>query len=62
VVEVIDPEVGPTTQVGVSIFLGATPGEVKGPQPLAGAHTDEVLRSLGHADAEIAALRAKGVI
>jgi len=62
VVEVIDPEVGPTTQLGVTIFLEGTPGEVQGPQPLAGAHTDEVLRSLGHADEEIAGLRERGVI
>jgi crotonobetainyl-CoA:carnitine CoA-transferase CaiB-like acyl-CoA transferase len=62
VAEVIDPEVGSTTQVGVTIFLDGTPGEVKGPQPLAGAHTDEVLRALGHDDAELAALRAKGAI
>jgi crotonobetainyl-CoA:carnitine CoA-transferase CaiB-like acyl-CoA transferase len=62
VVEVVDPEVGPTTQVGVTIFLETTPGEVKGPQPLAGAHTHEVLRSLGHDEAEIAALRDRGVV
>jgi crotonobetainyl-CoA:carnitine CoA-transferase CaiB-like acyl-CoA transferase len=62
VVEVVDPEVGATTQVGVSIFLWTTRGEVKGPQPLAGAHTDEVLVSLGHDDADIAALRSRGVI
>jgi crotonobetainyl-CoA:carnitine CoA-transferase CaiB-like acyl-CoA transferase len=62
VVEVVDPEIGPTTQLGPTIFLEGTPGEVTGPQPLAGAHTDEVLRSLGHDDAEIAALRSKGVI
>ena len=36
--------------------------EVKGPQPRAGAHTDEVLRSLGHDDDEVASLRAKGVV
>ena len=62
VVEVDDPEVGLTTQVGVTIFLEATPGMVKGPQPMAGAHTDEVLRSLGHDDAEVASLRARGVV
>jgi crotonobetainyl-CoA:carnitine CoA-transferase CaiB-like acyl-CoA transferase len=62
VVEVVDPEVGPTTQVGVTIFLDATPGAVKGPQPTAGAHTEEVLRSLGHDSAEIASLRSRGVI
>ena len=62
VVEVVDPEVGATTQVGQTIFLERTPGEVRGPQPVAGAHTDEVLRSLGHDEAELAALRDRGVI
>jgi crotonobetainyl-CoA:carnitine CoA-transferase CaiB-like acyl-CoA transferase len=61
-VEVVDPEVGPTTQLGVTIFLEGTPGEVKGPQPLAGTHTDEVLRSLGRSDEEIAGLRERGVV
>jgi crotonobetainyl-CoA:carnitine CoA-transferase CaiB-like acyl-CoA transferase len=62
VVEIADPEAGPVTQVGVTLFLDATPGEVKGPQPMAGEHTDEVLAALGHDQAEIAALRARGVI
>jgi crotonobetainyl-CoA:carnitine CoA-transferase CaiB-like acyl-CoA transferase len=62
VVEIADPEAGPMTQVGVTLFLDATPGEVKGPQPMAGAHTEEVLAALGHDQAEIAALRARGVI
>jgi crotonobetainyl-CoA:carnitine CoA-transferase CaiB-like acyl-CoA transferase len=31
-------------------------------QPTAGAHTDEVLRSLGHDDDEVASLRARGVV
>jgi crotonobetainyl-CoA:carnitine CoA-transferase CaiB-like acyl-CoA transferase len=61
-VEIVDPEVGPMTQVGVTLFLDATPGDVKGPQPPAGAHTSEVLAALGHDEAEIASLRAKGVI
>ena len=55
-------EVGPTTQVGVSMFLDRTPGEVRGPQPGAGDHTDEVLRPLGYGDAELADLRSEGVI
>ena len=62
VVEIVDPDVGSTTQVGVTIFLEGTPGEVKGPQPRAGAHTDEVLTALGHDAADLAALREKGVI
>jgi crotonobetainyl-CoA:carnitine CoA-transferase CaiB-like acyl-CoA transferase len=62
VVEVDDPDVGPTTQIGVTVFLAATPGEVRGPQPPAGAHTDDILRSLGHDDTELAELRARGTI
>jgi crotonobetainyl-CoA:carnitine CoA-transferase CaiB-like acyl-CoA transferase len=62
VVEVDDPDVGPTTQLGLTIFLDGTPGAVKGPRPAAGAHTDEILGGLGHDETELAALRAKGVI
>ncbi len=62
VVKVDDPEHGATTQIGSIFFLEGTPGAVQGPQPPVGAHTDEVLRSLGHDDDRIAALRAKGVI
>jgi crotonobetainyl-CoA:carnitine CoA-transferase CaiB-like acyl-CoA transferase len=40
---VVDPEVGSTTQMGLPIHLLGTPGAVKGPRPVLGAHTDEVL-------------------
>ena len=43
VVEVVDPDVGPTTQIGITLFLEKTPGKVRGPQPRAGEHNDEVL-------------------
>ena len=62
VVQVDDPEVGPTTQVGPAVFLSETPAQVQGPQPTAGADTDAVLRALGYDDNELAALRAGGVI
>lgn len=62
VVHVDDPEIGDTTQLGVPIFLESTPGEVKGPRPRAGAHTDEVLRSIGRTDADLHKLRQRGVI
>jgi crotonobetainyl-CoA:carnitine CoA-transferase CaiB-like acyl-CoA transferase len=62
VVEVVDPEVGPITQIGPTLFLSAANGTVSGPQPLPGAHTDEVLGDLGHDTAQLAELRAKGVI
>jgi crotonobetainyl-CoA:carnitine CoA-transferase CaiB-like acyl-CoA transferase len=62
VVQVDDPELGRLTQVGPSLFMEGTPGRVRGPQPVLGAHTDEVLRELGHDDDELASLRARGVI
>jgi crotonobetainyl-CoA:carnitine CoA-transferase CaiB-like acyl-CoA transferase len=62
VVQLEDPEVGTTTQLGVMIFLESTPGEVRGPQPLPGAHNGEVLGELGYGDSELAALRTRGVI
>ena len=62
VVEVVDPEVGRTTQMGPYVFLSATPGSVKDPQPLLGAHTDEVLAELGRSPEQIAALRERGVV
>jgi crotonobetainyl-CoA:carnitine CoA-transferase CaiB-like acyl-CoA transferase len=62
VVEVDDPEVGATTQIGVTIFLEGTPGAVRGPQPMPGAHTDEVLREAGCSDTDLADLRRNGVI
>ncbi len=62
VVEVEDPEIGPTTQIGVTLFLERTPGAVKGGQPPPGAHTEEVLATLGHSQSEIAGLRAGGVV
>ena len=46
VVEVDDPEVGPTTQLGVTLRLVDTPGRVIGPRPAVGEHTDEVLAEL----------------
>ena len=61
-VEVVDPDLGPTTQFGVPVFLTATPGAVKGPRPRAGADNDEVLGALGHDADELAELRGKGVI
>ena len=62
VVQVDDPEVGPTTQLGVMIFLESTPGQVQGPQPAPGAHNEEVLTALGYDGDQVADLRSRGVI
>jgi crotonobetainyl-CoA:carnitine CoA-transferase CaiB-like acyl-CoA transferase len=46
VVELEDPEIGPTTQLGVTLRLVDTPGRVVGPRPRLGEHNDEILGGL----------------
>ena len=43
-VEVDDPKLGKTVQMGVPVRMYTTPGTIKGPAPLLGQHTDEVKR------------------
>ena len=62
VAEVIDPELGPTTQMGVPIHMFGTPGAITGPQPLPGDHNAEILVELGYKPADIRRLSAAGVI
>ena len=48
--------------MGNPMKLSDTPGELRLPPPLLGEHTEEVLGGLlGKSDAEIAALKEKGV-
>jgi crotonobetainyl-CoA:carnitine CoA-transferase CaiB-like acyl-CoA transferase len=46
--------------VGVPIRFDGEPGRADFRVPLAGEHTEEVLRSVGYGDAELAALRSAG--
>jgi crotonobetainyl-CoA:carnitine CoA-transferase CaiB-like acyl-CoA transferase len=41
-VEIDDPQLGKTVQMGVPIRLSDTPGEIKGPAPRLGEHTEEI--------------------
>ena len=43
VVEVEDPELGATTQIGVPVTLSRNPGRITGPRPRPGQHNEEVL-------------------
>jgi crotonobetainyl-CoA:carnitine CoA-transferase CaiB-like acyl-CoA transferase len=61
-VEVEDPELGTTTQVGVPTVLARTPGRVRSGQPRVGAHSREVLAEAGLGPAEIDALVGAGAV
>jgi crotonobetainyl-CoA:carnitine CoA-transferase CaiB-like acyl-CoA transferase len=63
IVTVDDPVAGPLRMQGVYPRLSRTPGAIRHGAPRLGADNDAVYRGLlGLADAEIAVLRAEGVI
>lgn len=62
VANVHDPELGPTTQVGVPAVLRRTPGAVQGGQPPAGAHSRQVLAEAGYETGEIDRLLDAGIV
>ncbi|HSE93308.1 MAG TPA: CaiB/BaiF CoA-transferase family protein [Methylomirabilota bacterium] len=62
IVEAEHPRYGKVRQFGVAIKLSETPGIVRSAAPLAGEHTEAVLKDLGLGPEDIGALRAKGVI
>ncbi len=62
VVEVEHPVLGMIRQVGPPFDLAATPAAVRTAPPLLGEHTDAILAELDYDAAEVAALRAAGVV
>jgi crotonobetainyl-CoA:carnitine CoA-transferase CaiB-like acyl-CoA transferase len=56
------PTAGPLRQAGPAAHFSATPAEPRFRVPLHGEDTDDVLRSAGLTEGEIAALRADGVV
>lgn len=62
VVEVKDPEVGNTRQMGIPLILEKEPGQIEGPCPKIGEHTEAVLASLlDYSSSEIVELQQKGI-
>jgi len=53
---------GDTHVVASPLNFSGLSRDIRLPTPEAGDHTDEVLRSIGYAESEIAALRAKGIV
>jgi crotonobetainyl-CoA:carnitine CoA-transferase CaiB-like acyl-CoA transferase len=63
IARIADAEVGEVVMPAIVPALRGTPGRITHAGPAIGAHTDEVLGGiLGKSTAEIAALRAKGVV
>jgi formyl-CoA transferase len=61
-VKVPKPDGGEMSLVGPAMKLSRTPAQMKRTAGAAGEHNDEILRGLGYAEAEIAALRADKII
>ena len=62
VATVVDPDLGPTTQMGVPIHMLGTPGAIQGPQPQPGEHNAEILGELGYSASDIDRLAAAGTV
>lgn len=56
------PIEGRIPQLGFPIKLSGTPCEIRTPPPRLGEHTDELLTQAGYSCADIAAMRAAGVV
>ena len=56
------PRLGTQHMVASAISISGVPKDIRSPTPDTGAHTDEVLRGVGYADAEIRQMREKKAI
>lgn len=61
-VETEHPKAGRVRQIGVPLKFSETPGEIRGPAPEIGEHTEEILGALGYSAEDAARLRKAGVI
>jgi crotonobetainyl-CoA:carnitine CoA-transferase CaiB-like acyl-CoA transferase len=62
IVEVDHPQAGKVKQVGISVKLSETPGQIRFLAAPMGVHTEEILTALGHSQEKIVELRAAGAI
>jgi crotonobetainyl-CoA:carnitine CoA-transferase CaiB-like acyl-CoA transferase len=62
VVERPHPVLGTVNLLGLPVKFSETPGNVYRVPPALGEHTEEILRSLGCSEREVADLRGEGVI
>jgi crotonobetainyl-CoA:carnitine CoA-transferase CaiB-like acyl-CoA transferase len=62
VLEIDHPTLGKVKHPGIAVKLSDTPGKVRSLAPIAGEHTEEILRELGYNKTQIGKLRQSDVI
>ncbi|MEW5983418.1 MAG: CoA transferase [Acidobacteriota bacterium] len=60
--EVTEPDLGPLKLFSLTAKFEKTPGAIGAPPPRLSAHTAEILGRLGYTEAQVTALRQKGVV
>ncbi|MCL6634804.1 MAG: CoA transferase [Peptococcaceae bacterium] len=62
VLDVLHPREGSVKQAGIPVKFSETPGEIKGPSPAVGEHTEEILTELGFSAGQIREWREAGIV
>ena len=62
IMELQHPKIGRVKQMGSAIKFSETPSSFRSFAPARGEHTDAVLKELGYATDQVAALRDDGVV
>jgi len=62
IVELEDPNVGLVREMGIPVKLSFTPGRLRGPSPLIGEHTEEILAELGYSPRQVRELKKRKIV
>lgn len=62
VIDIDDPALGATRQMGIAMTLTDNPGAIKGPAPRPGEHTSQILGELGYSEDAVRRLGNEGAV